>query len=124
MTESKTIERLAVLEQSTKGNTRRIEKLETSTEILSELKVLVELQTDMNKEQNIQMRNFETTLNKVNDNLSAINTSQDQLKSDLGSIGGRVKHIEDGSKIDIVKLAGKILIAAICAWVLLQIGLK
>lgn len=133
MESDRTTERIATLEEKTNSHSIRIERIENNNKLLHEMKVLLELQTEMNKEQNKQMKSFEETLSNVNSNLTRLNTTSDQLKIDLGSIGDRVNEIEqinEKGKISVNELTVKIFIAlamiiptAITAWVLMKLGL-
>jgi len=131
-------ERIAKLEEGFKSHSQRINKLESESETLIELKTIVKmttaLQERIHNEHSSQMNKFEATLNKVNDNLTVLNRSQEKLQSDLVSIGNRVEHIEvsnEDSKINIPSLITKIVVglfmlipSVVLAWILIHFNLK
>lgn len=134
-------ERIAKLEQMVENNTSRIvnhairmEKLESNTDVLVRLSTLMEVQTEMNKQQNEQMGRFGNTLDSVDRNLTHLNGTSDQLKSSIGDLGGRISSIEEtqnSHKIDVPKLLTKIFIgiamisvALLSAYVLKVTGLR
>lgn len=131
-------ERIAKLEEGFKSHSQRINKLESESEALIELKTIVKmttaLQERIHNEHSSQMNKFEATLNKVNDNLTVLNRSQEKLQSDLVSIGNRVEHIEvsnEDSKINIPSLITKIVVglfmlipSVVLAWILIHFNLK
>lgn len=125
MQEKKTGERLAVLEQKVEtsnkridNHTSRIEKLESNNDVLIRLSTLMEVQTEMDKQQNEQMEKFGEVLNSVNSNLTHLNQTSDQLKSNVGVLSGRIESIEKSQedyKIDVPKLFTNIVVGAITA---------
>jgi chromosome segregation ATPase len=134
-------ERITKLETKVEEHTKLLDKQQDRNEILIEMKTLLQMQTDVNAEQNKQMREFGTTLNNVNDNLTNLNISQQQfktdmneIKTDMNEIGSRVEEIEkkaDEHKIDPVKVflkilgfIGTIVGGAIAAYVYIKLGLK
>lgn len=116
-------ERLSKLEGKVENNSSRIvnqairiEKLEGNNDALIRLSTLMEVQTEMDKQQNEQMSEFGKILNSVNTNLSHLNSSHEQLKADMDDIGKKVQHMEkdrDDNKIDPVKLVRNIIIGVI-----------
>ncbi|GIN23134.1 hypothetical protein [Siminovitchia fordii] len=127
-------ERVGVIESTLKNHEQRLQKQESNNEILIEMKTILKNQVEMNKEQNEQMREFSGTLIEVNNNLSKLNGSQEQLQNDMGKIGERVTHIEksqDEGKISVPGLMAKIIIGIfmivptlISAWIMIKLGLK
>lgn len=127
MSEEKYGERIAIVEQKVVNHENRLEKLESSNETLIKLATLVEMQTEMNKDQN-------ATLEKINDNLSHLNNTSEQLRSSVGDLGSRISSIEatqESHKIDVPKLLVKIAIGVamisvglLSAWLLKATGLK
>lgn len=81
-------------------------------ESLIEIKTLLARQIEDSRKRDDQMDKFELTLTKVNDNLTNLNHSQQQMKSDMGQISTRVSDIERNQveqKIDPIKLLKGIL---------------
>lgn len=127
-------ERVGVIESKLKNHEQRLQRQESNNEVLIEMKAILKNQIEINREQNEQMREFSGTLIKVNDNLSKLNSSQEQLQNDMSKIGERVTHIEksqDESKISVPSLMAKVLIGIvmivptiISAWLLIKLGLK
>ncbi|MGG0667625.1 hypothetical protein ABE073_03760 [Lederbergia citrisecunda] len=138
-------ERLAVLEQKEDNNNGRIknhairiEKLEGNSDVLVRLATLMEVQTEMDAKQNKQLEKFGETLDNVNSNLSMLNLSHEQLKTDMDSIGSKVKHIEksqaeeaEKTKVDmkviwteVVKKLFYLIPSIVLAAVLIWLGLK
>ncbi|MFS0643658.1 hypothetical protein [Siminovitchia sp. 179-K 8D1 HS] len=127
-------ERVGVVENTLKNHEQRLQRQESNNEVLIEMKAILKNQIEINREQNEQMREFSGTLIKVNDNLSKLNSSQEQLQNDMSKIGERVTHIEksqDESKISVPSLMAKVLIGIvmivptiISAWLLIKLGLK
>lgn len=106
-------ERVAKLEQASKGNSSRIKRLETESEALIRLTTLVELQTEVNRENSSQMRQFGVILDKVNSNLSNLNSASEQMKNEVVHVSERVEKIEqnnESQKVDIPQLMVKIVI--------------
>ena len=111
-------QKVAKLETKVEEHDKKLQIQSEKNESLTRLTTLVELQMQETKErerrqeirdekQNIQMEKFSTTLDKVNDNLTDLNISQQQMKQDMSAIGNRVADIEkyqEGSKIDSFKL--------------------
>lgn len=141
MTEEKFGERIAVVEQKVDNNSNRIvnhairiEKLEANNDALVRLSTLMEVQTEMNKQQNEQMEKFGGVLDKMNSNLSNLNSTSDQLKNSIGDLSNRMSSIEetqDSHKIDIGKLWVKIFVgvamisvALLSGWLMKSAGLK
>ena len=134
-------ERIATLEQIAENNNGRIknhairiERLEGNNDVLTRLGILMEVQTEMNKQQSAQMEKFGETLDSVNTNLSNLNSTSDQLKNSVGDLGSRITSIENtqnSHKIDVPKLMTKILIGIamisvglLSAYLLKVMGLK
>jgi chromosome segregation ATPase len=127
-------ERLTKLETKVEEHTKLLDKQQDRNEILIEMKTLLKMQTDVNAEQNKQMREFSTTLNNVNDNLTNLNISQQQLKTDMNEIGNRVEEIEkkaDEHKIDPMKIFKSIMLylgtavsSILIAYIIWRLGIK
>lgn len=112
-------ERVAKLEQLTDGNASRIKRLETESEALIRLTTLVELQTDVNRENVQQMKDFSLVLNKINNNLTDLNHESMLTKDKVSEVSTRVQQIENTQqsyKIDVPKLITRILIG--CAMII------
>lgn len=94
-------ERIGSNEQAIEDLERRMDKAELKSESQTKTNILLEMQTQVNKDQNEQMRQIGETLQKVNDNLTGLNTgmhdlnkrvtlienNQDSKKIDLGALG-------------------------------------
>lgn len=139
--DSKVGERMAKIEETTKGHSRRIEKLENNHDLLTRLTILSEMQEERNERQDArdikqdeQMEKFNTTLTKVNENLTNLNHTSDELKNNVGQLGSRISSIEatqEESKISVPKLMAKVLVGIVMlipmilgVWLLIQMGLK
>jgi arginine deiminase len=97
-----------IQEEHAKLLNSQIEKNET----LVEMKTLIKRQIEDSEKRDKQMEKFSDTLSKVNDNLTNLNISQQQMKEDMGEIGSRVSDIEkfqEAGKIDTDKLVKAIL---------------
>lgn len=66
---------------------KRIEKVEDNTAILGRMSLLLEQQTEMNKEQHI-------TLSKINENLDNLNVSQVELQTEMKTMNSRIQKVE------------------------------
>jgi chromosome segregation ATPase len=92
--------KLSVLETKTESNTNRIEKLEQLGNELSKLSTLMEMQIEMNKDQQKQLKEQHETLIKINENLNGLSSAYQKLD-------GRVETLEknqENSKIDILQV--------------------
>lgn len=127
-------ERLATLEQLIKSHDarlqnkfRRIEKIEGNNETLIRLAALAEMQNETSREQS-------ETLSKINENLTSLNLTSNQLQSDIVNIGSRVEDIEKSNQETFINIPGlltKIVIGifmliptVILSWFLINAGLK
>jgi chromosome segregation ATPase len=120
-------ERLAKFEELAANNkedignhNERITNLESKNESMVEFKTILKMQMEVNKEQNIQMKEMSKTLNNVNTNLTELNTSSQQLNSRLTD----VEETLDANKIDIVKWIKNASWLIFIAFVLWKLGLK
>lgn len=98
-------ERVAILEKTVQEHSKLHEKQNDKNDILIEMKTLLRMQTEINTEQKDQMKAFGITLNKVNDNLTHLNSKQALLDE-------RVNGIEEtlqSQKIDPIKLFKSVL---------------
>jgi hypothetical protein len=116
--EEELYQRVAKLETKVEDHDKKLQIQVEKNESLTRLATLVELQMQESKErerrqeirdekQNKQMEKFSATLDKVNDNLTDLNISQQQMKQDMNAIGNRVADIEqyqEDAKIDPLKL--------------------
>lgn len=96
-------ERVAKLEIRVDTHERSILAQTDKNESLAKLATLMELQILANDKQNIQLEKFGETLNRVDDNLSSMNVTQQQLQREVVQIGSRVEVIEkkaDENKVD------------------------
>jgi chromosome segregation ATPase len=92
--------KLSVLEAKTESNTNRIEKLEQLGNELSKLSTLMEMQIEMNKDQQKQLKEQHETLIKINENLNGLSSAYQKLD-------GRVETLEknqENNKIDILQV--------------------
>lgn len=124
-------ERLGKIETTLKGHERRLQIQESKNDSLTQLKTLVEIQTETNKEQNKQMEKFSETLSRINENLTHLNTNQQQSRTDMGKLTERVTEIENTlneSKIDPLKIATNVLFTVITGviifWFYKEFGIK
>jgi predicted nucleic acid-binding Zn-ribbon protein len=103
-----TLQRITRVEEKTSSNENRISAVESKTEDIPELKTLMKLTIETNKEQS-------QTLLKINENLTGLN-------GEMKNLGGRVKTLEDsqnGNKIDIVSLVKQVIwvgVPALLVW--------
>jgi hypothetical protein len=118
LVEEELYQRVAKLETKVEDHDKKLQIQVEKNESLTRLATLVELQMQESKErerrqeirdekQNKQMEKFSATLDKVNDNLTDLNISQQQMKQDMNAIGNRVADIEqyqEDAKIDPLKL--------------------
>ncbi len=121
------------IERRVDNQERRVSKLEENNEILHKMEVLLEMQTENNKEHTRQLDSFEKTLVKVNENLSNLNRSQMEMKDDISNINNRIEEVEktqekneDRGKIDVIGLGKEIfkyVIMAVVAYILLSVGI-
>lgn len=126
-------ERIAKLEFKTDDHSKSIEKLNTKSDDLVEMKTLLRMQTEINSETKDQMKEFGVTLNKVNENLTNLNINQQQMKVDMSEIGSRVSDIEknqEKTKIDtnqlfkgILKHLGTATLSILVAYILYKFGI-
>lgn len=96
-------ERVGRLEIITQNHEQRLQKQESNSELLIEMRTVIKSQMELNKQHSEQMKEFSNTLININENLSKLNHSQDQLRKDMNKIGQRVSHIEESQnkrKID------------------------
>lgn len=135
MTESgQIVERIATIETKLKEHDKLLEKQQEKNESQVELNTLLKMQIELNKEQQTQMNKFGETIDKVNTNLTNLNTTQSQLQSELTQINTRVGAIEESNennKIDPSKFwkwalpsLGGIIITVVTAYLLIKFGLK
>jgi chromosome segregation ATPase len=102
------LQRITRLEEKAHSNEKRVSTVENKTEDIPELKTLMKMTIETNKEQS-------QTLLKINENLTGLN-------GELKNLGGRVKTLEDGqnsNKIDIVALVKQIVwvgVPALLIW--------
>lgn len=111
--------------------------MEKDKELLYRLTVVSEQQQEMNKNQQIQLNKMDETFNNININLTKLNISQDELQSNVKSIGKRVDGIEEDLKVESDKgsikfneILSKYLMwwimiptVIIGAWILFKLGL-
>lgn len=105
MSQEDLYERLTKVETVQKEHERKLNSQLEKNETLIEMKTLMAIQIEDGKKRDTQMEKFEGTLLKVNENLTNLNNSQQQL-------GNRVSDIEstlNEQKVDPVKLFKSIL---------------
>lgn len=132
--EDKTQERLTRVEEKTKSNTHRIDKLEDTTSVLGEMKAILEMQVQINEKQSVQMEQSERTFNAMNENMVRLTSVTNQLQESIVTINNRVdKVVADHGKgsFHINDMGVKLfygflmLIPTIAgAWFMLKTGLK
>lgn len=124
-------ERIAQLEIVSSENKKDIEKLQDTTEILTELKIIakqnskqIDRQLEVNEKQTQQYEKLNSTLSTMDNNLSMLN-------EEITDINTRVTKIEGGSdrgKFDMLGFltndVPKFVFIAIIASILAYIGLK
>lgn len=117
-------QRLTKLETKVNEHSRQLEKQEDKNDTLTRLVTLVEMQTEVNRDQTEQMKKFDITLNKVNTNLNGLNRN-------LETIDKRVEQLEANDnerKLDLGKLLKdvlyKVVPSIILAWLIFHFGLK
>lgn len=132
------VEKVAKLEEKVGSLVDRVNKLEDTTEILHKMEVLLEMQIEAGKDHTKQLDSFESTLVKVNENLSNLNRTQIEMQNDISSINNRIEKVEKGqeeidekSKIDYVVLGKNIIKALfmiiptlISGWLAIKLGIK
>jgi chromosome segregation ATPase len=93
-------QKVAKLETKVEEHSKLLQKQQEKNDIQTELNTLLKLQIEANKEQNKTMEKFGETLNRIDTNLTHLNSKQELLDE-------RVNGIEEslsGQKIDTVKL--------------------
>ncbi|MCL1696248.1 hypothetical protein [Lysinibacillus sp. BPa_S21] len=137
MSNDKLGERLASVETELRNQDNRLSNMEKDKELLYRLTVVSEQQQEMNKNQQIQLNKMDETFNNININLTKLNISQDELQSNVKSIGKRVDGIEEDLKVESDKgsikfneILSKYLMwwimiptVIIGAWILFKLGL-
>ncbi|MEI2464981.1 hypothetical protein [Niallia taxi] len=126
--------KVAVLENRVGNHEDLLNKQIEKNENQVELNTLLKMQIEVNKSQQDQLVKFGETMDKVNTNLTNLNSNQKQFQQELSQINSRVGKIEQTSdefKLDprkIVKWAlvglGSIIITVISAYVLFKFGFK
>lgn len=94
-------ERLARLEERLDEYAKKIAKLESSNELLYKMSVLLEVQTDLNKEQQRQMRENTKTLSQVNESLVKTNLIIEKMSERFDALEKRVDGHDD--KIEVAE---------------------
>lgn len=69
---------------------KRVSILEQDRKELSKLSTLMEIQVDMNKEQDIFLREQSLTLVKMNENLTSLTTETSKLGTRLGTLEDKI----------------------------------
>lgn len=122
---------MAKVESRLDEHAKILENQKEKNETLIEMKTLLKMQMEVNKEQNKQMKEITTTLNNVNENLTHLNINQEQLKKDMNSFGNRVDNLEstlNERKIDLGKLIKHIIWTVVPtlvgAYLLFKFGFK
>lgn len=93
--ENKFGERIAKLEQKTEGHENRINKYEEDQSLLYRLTIVSEQQQKFNEEQQRQLNNMDETFKTINENLTTLNHTSNELKEDIQRIGKRQDDFED-----------------------------
>jgi hypothetical protein len=118
------LQRLAVLEQRVEEHGIKLAKQEDKNESQIELNTLLKLQIETSKEHSKQMEKFGDTLDRVNDNLTGLNTGMQDLNSRVTEI----ENNQDEKKIDLGQLAKNTILylipALLLAWLLIELNLK
>ncbi|AZV43748.1 hypothetical protein BAOM_3139 [Peribacillus asahii] len=123
--------RLSKLEAKVENHSKQLDIQATKNDLQVEMNTLLKMQIESNEKQNVQMEKFAETLDRVDENLTNLNVSQQRLQSEVIQIGNRVEDIEkkaDESKIDFAKLFKHILWTGlptlIVAYLLYKFGIK
>lgn len=117
-------ERLTALEVRVDAHGIKLSKQEEKNESQIELNTLLKLQIETSKEHAIQMRKFGETLDRVDANLSGLNSGMQDLNSRVTEI----ENNQDEKKIDIVQFAKNTILylipSLLLAWIIFELGLK
>jgi DNA repair exonuclease SbcCD ATPase subunit len=100
-------QRLTKVETKVEEHEKKLEKQQDKNDVQTEWNTLLKMQIETNKNQEKQMEKFGDTLDRVNENLTNLNISQQQMKQDMSEIGSRVTDIEKNQeeiKIDPLQL--------------------
>jgi DNA repair exonuclease SbcCD ATPase subunit len=100
-------QRLTKVETKVEEHEKKLEKQQDKNDVQTEWNTLLKMQIETNKNQEKQMEKFGDTLDRVNENLTNLNISQQQMKQDMNEIGSRVTDIEKNQediKIDPLQL--------------------
>ena len=87
-------ERVAKLETKVERHEELMKNQISKNEDIAILRTLMERQDQRDERQNKQLESFEITMKHVNDNLSSLNSTQQQMKDDLNEFGVRVEKVE------------------------------
>ena len=135
-------ERLTKVETIVERHEELLRNQITKNEDIAVLRTLMERQDERDERQNNQLETFGITMKHVNENLSNLNYTQQQMKDNLVEIGSRVEKVEkvqkenkEKSTIDlsgvskksivwIVGVVSTVVIGSIVLYVQIKLGLK
>lgn len=124
MVQEDVYQRIATLESKVNEHGRKLEKQEEKNETQIEIHTILKMQVETNKEQSKQMIKFGETLDKVNENLTGLNTGMQDLNNRVTEI----ENNQESKKIDLAVLAKtiifKVVPTVIGAWILFYFGWK
>jgi TolA-binding protein len=101
--EEELYQKVAVLENTVDKHSKLLDKQQERNDVQTELNTLTKVFIEESKETRKQLQKFSETIDRVNENLTHLNISHQQMKQDMNEIGSRVSDIEKGqeeSKID------------------------
>lgn len=114
MENNKLGERVSSLEAVSELQEKRIEKIEDRQEMLHRLTINQETLTQLVKDNQENMKEFSSTINNVNLNLTRLNTSSDELRNDVNNLENELKdvkerneEVDDKGKFDVVDFLSK-----------------
>lgn len=135
-------ERLSHMEAKVDGLEDKVVKIDSNTELIHKMNTLLEVQIAMSKNSDKKMEAFEKVVEKVNDNLTMLNSNheglkntvniiklnQDNINNEFKEMESKVDQISSKGKFDVVdfltnKVTASILFAIIAA-VLALVGIK
>ena len=142
MADTKTSERLTKVETIVARHEELLRSQISKNEDIAVLRTLMERQDQRDEKQSEQLETFEITMKNVNENLSNLNYTQQQMKDNLIEIGTRVEKVEKVQKdnkekntIDLngmskktilwtITSVGTVIVAAVVLYVQIKLGLK
>lgn len=119
-------DRLAKLEIKQDLTDKKIDKMDSNTELLFKMSVVLEQQVIANNKQSEQIEKMDETFNKINENLILLNSSHNNMKSEFGELKEEVNVIKSDiiseKQKDNISVVG-ILKKGILWWVVLPLTL-